>query len=266
LSIRGTIRSTANPRARYVRSLHKRRARYRERRFIIEGQRLLTHALLGGCELALAFCTEAFADSDAGSAILDRLETGHTEVWSVSDEVLEYVADTKTPQGILAVAAMPEPDESPAHAATLTVVLDNLRDPGNLGTILRTCQATAVGAVLLSIGCVDTYSPKVVRAGMGAHFALPILPNLTWEEIGRLTRGRHCALADAGGERTPWDVDWTVPSSLIVGCEAHGAGARARELARVTVRLPMEGDTESLNAAIATAVILYEAYRERHRA
>lgn len=263
MPIVGAIRSTANPQVRHVRSLHKRRVRYRERRYLIEGQRVLDTALRIGGDLASAFFTEEFATSAPGAALVERLAAGEAPVWSVTPAVLEHMADTETPQGILAVAAMPEPERSAAAEATLVVALDNLRDPGNLGTILRTSHATGVGAVLLSVGCVDPYAPKVVRAGMGAHFGVRLYPGLEWPRIADLVRGKQILLADAAGEATPWEVDWRLPTCLVVGSEAHGPGAEARRLADRAVRLPMGAETESLNAAVATAVLLYEAYRQR---
>ena len=173
------------------------------------------------------------------------------------------MADTVTPQGIAAVLPMAEPDAAAARLAGFLLVLDNLRDPGNLGTILRTAQAAGVDAVALSMGCVDLYSPKVVRAAMGAHFGLTVLPGQSWDEITALAAGKQVLLADLGGDLTPWQVDWRRPTALIIGNEAHGAGPEARALAQQAVRLPMEADMESLNAAIAAAVFMFEAQRQR---
>jgi TrmH family RNA methyltransferase len=184
-------------------------------------------------------------------------------VVSVTEEVMLHMADTETPQGVLAVATFPqiEPKES-----GLAMVLDGVRDPGNLGTILRTAEAAGVGQVVTLRGTVDLFSPKVVRGAMGAHFRLPIRADCMWEEMETLLEGKRVLLADASGG-TPYDqVDWTAPTTLIVGGEAHGAGRKARALGDERVTILIEGDAESLNVAVATGILLFEAARQRRAA
>ena len=171
---------------------------------------------------------------------------------------LAACANTQTPQGVLAVAPFVQLPSRPG----LCLIVDGLRDPGNLGTILRSAEAAGVGEVLLAPGSVDAYNPKVVRGAMGAHFRLPVA-GLDWPAIGEKVAGRPVWLADAQGE-TPYDaVDWTEPATLIVGGEAAGAGREAAELATGNISIPMAGGTESLNAAMAATAILFEAARQR---
>jgi len=256
------ITSIANEKVRYVRSLHRRPVRRRENRFIIEGLRLIEEMNEAGQEPAFVFCTEAFSTRPRGRALLEVLRASGREVLTVSDQVMRAMADTKTPQGILAVVAFPEPAP---YESPLILVLDRVRDPGNLGTILRSAEAAGVGAVITIKGTVDVFSPKVVRGGMGAHFRLPILHDRKWEEIEGELRGRQLLLADPGGELPYYEVDWTQPTALIVGGEAHGPGRKARELAASAVTIPMRGGAESLNVAVATSIILFEAARQRTR-
>lgn len=260
----GTITSPDNAHVTYVRSLHKKRARYRDKRYLLEGLRLVGHALDAGHRPALAFYTPEFA-SGPGEGLVRALHAAETSAWCVTPSVMGRMADTVTPQGIVAV--LPIPDPLPlAPDATLLLVLDEIRDPGNLGTILRTAQATRVDAVLLTPGCADPYAPKVVRAGMGAHLSVALYPDLSWEEILRLTSGRRRVLAEAAAPLTLWEWDLTEPTALIVGGEAHGAGPQAHAAADISLRLPMAEEAESLNAAIATAVFLFEAQRQRRSA
>ncbi len=266
MAVIGNISSPDNAHIKYVRSLEKKRVRYRDKQYVLEGLRLVAHALYRGIRPALVLCTEEMANSPRGQDLLAQLTPSDIPIWIVAAAVMETVSDTVTPQGILAVVPMPEASPTSALQADLLLVLDNIRDPGNLGTILRTAQATCVQAVLLTKGCVDPYSPKVVRAGMGAHLDLPIFPSLDWPEISRLTAEKQRLLTDAQGEYTLWEVDWTPPTALIVGSEAEGAGQEAWSIAQRTVRLPMQGEMESLNAAIATAVFLFEAQRQRQQA
>lgn len=242
---------------------------------------MVAQALAAGYRPAFVFFTDQYAAGHSVGAMADTLEeavavpgaearallaglaAGDTALWQVSPEVMQTLADTVTPQGIAAVVPMAVPDVARAREAGLLLILDNLRDPGNLGTVLRTARAAGVEAVALSAGCVDLYAPKVVRAGMGAHFGLAVLPGQTWAELALLAAGRQVLLADADGEWTPWQVNWRRPTALIIGNEAHGAGPEARALAQRGVRLPMEADMESLNAAIAAAVFMFEAQRQR---
>jgi TrmH family RNA methyltransferase len=142
------------------------------------------------------------------------------------------------------------------------LVLDQLRDPGNLGTILRSAEAAGAGEVVLAPGTVDLYNPKVVRGAIGAHFRLPVA-DLEWPAIGERVMGRAVWLADASGDMLYDAVDWRAPSALIVGGEAAGAGDHAAALATGRVCIPMAGNTESLNAAMAATVIMFEAARQR---
>ncbi len=167
-------------------------------------------------------------------------------------------SDTQTPQGVLAVVPFVNLEPRPG----LLLILDGIRDPGNLGTILRSAESAGVGQVLLAPGTVDLYNPKVVRGAMGAHLRLPALSQ-DWHSIGQRARDRAVWLADAAGDTAYHAVDWTQPSALLVGGEASGAGQEAADLATGKLSIPMTGGAESLNAAMAATIILFEAARQR---
>jgi TrmH family RNA methyltransferase len=252
------ISSTTNPKVKFVRRLQRdKRFRQRERAFVIEGTRWLQDVAQEAVVPLYLFYTTSWAEVPHQAQLLDEMET---EATLVSDEVLAAMSDTETPAGVLAV--LPQPSAAPPENRNRLLILDRLRDPGNLGTLLRTAAAAGVDAVLLAPGSVDPFNPKVVRASMGALLRIPAL-EMAWDEIGAYARGLDIWIAAAGGERAYWDVDWRRPAALVVGSEAHGAGPRARALARGTVRIPMAGDTESLNAAMAAGIILFEAVRQR---
>jgi RNA methyltransferase, TrmH family len=260
----GTIESLHNPHVRLVGRLQaKKRDRYRERMYVAEGYRLVQHVVSRGCRPALAFYTPESVSSGERRALMDALVSTDCRVWQVTDAVLAAVSDAVTPQGIVAAVPMPQPDVDAVRRADLLLVLDGWRTPGNLGTVLRTALATGVGAALSAPGTVDPYAPKVVRGAMGAHADLLILPDLAWPEIGALTAGKQCILAEAGAAATLWEVDWTQPSAMIVGGEAHGPSPEARALATGTARIPMVAGAESLNAAVAAAGFMFEAQRQR---
>jgi TrmH family RNA methyltransferase len=257
------ISSTANPRVKYVRSLHRQNVRKREGCFIAEGARLVTDALAAHATVREAFYTEEFAASSLGRPLIPRLQQATDACFAVSPPVMEAMADTVTPQGVLIVAEMPA-WPMPKTPKRIGLLLDEWRDPGNLGTALRTAEAAGADWVVLTPGTVDPFSPKVVRAGMGAHFRLPVFLDPDWGEIHRVLRSTPVYLADARAD-LPYDaVDWTRPAVLMVGGEAHGAPSERHFPTKLTpIAIPMMGKTESLNAAVAAAVILMEAMRQR---
>jgi TrmH family RNA methyltransferase len=194
----------------------------------------------------------------------------------VSERVIEMLGETETSQGVVSVLSLdafaPERTRqrrAPAARPAL-LILDALSDPGNMGTILRTALAADVEAVLLTPNSVDCFSPKVVRSAAGAHVALPIAVNRSWPAImGQIEE--HCQgqpriyLAEAG--RTNWYFEQNLrdPFALIIGNEAHGPSQQARSIATSPISIPLSNSVESLNAAMAAGIILYEAVRQRYR-
>lgn len=259
-----TITSAANPKVRYARRLARRSFRARERRVVLEGARLVAEAAAAGAAFDFALFTPDWAASPDGERLLDSLTARGIAAVSVTDAVLQAAADTVTPQGVLAVAAAPDVPWPERVAALL--VLDGLGDPGNVGTVLRTALAAGADGVLLAPGTADATNAKVLRAGAGAQFRLPVRA-ARWAEI-EATAARHALsvwVADAAGEEAYDRVDWTAGHALVIGAEASGPSAAARQLGR-TVRIPMPGPAESLNAAVAAAVLLFEGARQRRRA
>ena len=179
----------------------------------------------------------------------------------VTAPVMAALSDTVTPSGVLAVVPMPEcllP-----QPLTWALILDRLRDPGNLGTILRSAAAVGVECVMCTKGTVDAFNPKVVRAGMGAHWALRLCVDQPWSQIEPALEDLQVLLAVPRDGRRFWDVDWLRPTALIIGGEAEGAGTKAAHLATDRVTIPMREVTESLNAAVAASILLFEAARQR---
>ncbi len=253
------ITSLANEKVKLTRSLHRRRGREKERLFIAEGVRLCEEVLRAGITPALLFCTSEVAAEERVKRLLQAFTDVGKRGVAVSEEVMRAISDTQTPQGLLAVVPISEkpPEEG------LLLIVDRLRDPGNLGTILRSAWAAGAGQVVTTKGTVDIYSPKVVRGAMGAHFHLALAPDKRWKEIEPLFEERQILLAEARGEVAYHEVDWSLPSALIIGGEVEGASKEAKRLARKSVYIPMPGGAESLNAAVAASVILFEAARQQ---
>jgi TrmH family RNA methyltransferase len=175
---------------------------------------------------------------------------------------MQAVSDTQTPQGVLAVIDLRKVDLP--EKLDFILIPDGVSDPGNLGAMLRTAAAAGVQAVFLPPGAADPFAPKVLRAGMGAQFHLPIF-SFSWAEIKRQVHqaALRVFLAEADGNLVYTQSDFRQPLALIVGGEAAGASAPAQAMAHHRVCIPMPGGGESLNAAIAAAILSFEVVRQR---
>jgi TrmH family RNA methyltransferase len=269
------IDSPTNSTVKALRALATSKGRREQHRFLVEGVRAVEDGLRAGFEPEVVLYNGDLLKRTERGASLIRLLLSHenaSHVLEAGERALEAASDTQHPQGVVAAFRMVEwPLPQPREIPPLLLVCDAIQDPGNLGTILRAAEAAGVHAVWLSPGCVDPYNPKVVRAAMGAHFRLPIFEESTWAVLPAQLASLHSSeirlfAADAGAAK-PYDaVDWTQPSSLIVSNEAHGLSREARRLAEQhsgLISIPMAGGTESLNAAMSAAIILFEAARQR---
>ena len=252
------ISSSQNAKIKLVRALAGRPKDRREAgAFLAEGVRLIEEALAANWPFRFVLFAEGL--SERGLQLQKKIEDCGIETEKVEGGLLRSLSETETPQGILAVLddsllPIPEPLD-------FLLILDQIRDPGNLGTLLRSAQAAGVQAVSLSPETTDAFAPKAVRAGMGAHFHLAIR-SLSWDEIRGQTKSLSPILADMQGQSC-WEVDFRQPLALIIGGEAEGAREQARKVAKSTVRIPMTGQMESLKAAVAGSVLMFEVLRQR---
>lgn len=254
------ITSNQNPKIKLVRALAVRpKDRRKEGAFLAEGVRLLEEALASKWSFRFALYTEGL--SKRGDELLGKLNAEGVVVDEVPQKLLSSISETETSQGIIAVLdhiQLPIP-----NSPTFLLIPDRIRDPGNLGTLIRTAAAAGVQAMLLPPETTDAFAPKVLRAGMGAHFRLPIC-ELNWNEIEQFCKSDKLQifLADMDGE-TFWETDFRNPLALIIGGEAEGASQQAQKLADTIVSIPMQGQVESLNAGVAGAVLMFEVIRQR---
>ena len=252
------ITSAQNPKIKLVRSLLGRAKERREAgAFVVEGVRLIEEAETRGWSFRFALYDASL--NERGSSLVEHLISREVEVEEVSEPLMNSLSDTETPQGILAVlndSRLPSPD-----SPNFILIPDQIRDPGNLGTLLRSAAGAGVQAAYIPPETADPFAPKVLRSGMGAHFRLP-LQSMKWEKIRREIQGLHVYLADMDG-RSCWESDLRQPLALIVGSEAEGASQEARELATQKVSIPMSGNVESLNAGVAGSVLMFEVVRQR---
>ena len=254
------ITSSQNPKLKLVRALQGRpKERWEAGAFLAEGVRLIEEALSADWPIRYVLYSDGL--SERGQGLVRKLKEADFEVEDVAGDLLQAVSETETSQGILAVlnqSQLPIPD-----SPDFLLIPDQIRDPGNLGTLIRTAAAAGVQVVLLPSDTTDAFAPKVVRAGMGAHFWLPI-HTMDWDEIEQLCNQANLQvfLADMFGQSC-WETDFNTPLALIVGSEAEGASKQARQLANQTISIPISEKVESLNAGVAGAVLMFEVVRQR---
>lgn len=235
--------------------------RAKERReagvFVVEGVRLVEEAVNSNWEFQFALYNDDL--NKRGKQLVEKLQNENIELEKVESSLLRTLSETESPQGILAVVSLTQLQIP--NSVNFVLILDQIRDPGNLGTLLRTAVAAGVDAVLLPPETTDAFAPKVVRSGMGAHFRLPI-HSMAWEEIQEQIKDLQVYLADMDGQSC-WETDLSQPLALIIGSEAEGASEEARKLATQKISIPMTGNIESLNAGVAGSVLMFEVVRQR---
>jgi len=256
------ITSQQNQYIKNARKLQQRRHRHQQQQFFVEGVRIIGDALQGGINPKMLFYVpELVEKSEAAQILLGQLAQHGVEQFACSEAIFATLTETVTPQGIGAIFDLPQL-VTPTRP-TLTVVLDNIREPGNAGTLLRSAEAAGVEQVIFAPGTVDPFNSKVVRSAMGSHFRLPIQTSTTWIEVqSHLNSEQTLYLAQADGKLAYDQVNWRQPAVLIISGETAPASPQAQQLS-TKVAIPMHGSVESLNAAMAGTVILFEIVRQR---
>lgn len=256
------ITSTSNVQIKQIMALLKKsKERKEQKAFVIEGRKMFEEI----CQEKSRVIKAYFSDSYVKEGYAEKaMRSVPYEI--VADSVFDAMAETVTPQGVLAIVKMPEYslEDMVADAGTL-VLLENLRDPGNLGTIIRTAEAAGVSGVILSKESVDVYNPKVIRSTMGAVYRVPFLYVEDFTELLKelLKKDVRLLAAHLKGQKTFDKADYEGKVGILIGNEANGLSEEASELANEKVLIPMAGSVESLNAAVAAALLMYEAFRKQ---
>jgi TrmH family RNA methyltransferase len=243
-----------------ARDLQRRKARERHERFVAEGVRTVETLLTSTLDVVGVLATAALGAEARGARLLAAAEGRGIPVLEVSDKDLDSAADTDSPQGVLAVAAIPVRTLDTPNATARFLVLDALQDPGNVGTVIRTAAALGVTATLALPGTVDLWNAKVVRSTMGALFLHPAMP-ATWDEVCAYLDAHAIPLwvADTDGEVLDGRTPPLVPDRLALAVSNEGAGLspHVAERAARRVAIRMEPEAESLNVAVATGILLH---------
>lgn len=259
------ITSTSNAKIKRIVQLRKKKkARDAEGVFLVEGIRMFRE--IPEKLLQEIYISES-CEGKEGKEIRRRASACGIRPELVSDGVFAYLSDTQTPQGILCVVrqlsySLEEVADAPCPHM---LVLDRLQDPGNVGTILRTAEGAGVTGILLDGECADIYNPKTIRSTMGSVFRMPFYYIQDLEEGIRYLKKRGICTyaAHLEGKRAYDEEDYRKPCAFLIGNEGNGLRPEIADLADTYIRIPMAGEVESLNAAIASAVLMFEAGRQR---
>ena len=241
------ITSAKNPTYKFIKSLKLKKERQKNGMFTVEGVKSVKDAIEAGSEILML-------------AVSDKLEESFDfdEIYRIPDGIFASLCDTDTPQGVIAVLKIPKKEKKAENP--LCLYCDRIADPGNMGTIIRICDAVDA-ELLLSPECVDIYSPKTVRASMGSFFHTKIFENVTYSDLEVMKKDGYTLVAGAlNGKTADYREDiYGEKTVIIVGNEANGVSDELISLCDKCVKIPIFGRAESLNVAVAAAVILYKA-------
>ncbi|MEA1940145.1 MAG: RNA methyltransferase [Candidatus Caldatribacteriota bacterium] len=253
------ITSKKNPLYKLINNLSQKKVRENNGLFLIEGTRLLKEAGNKGAKIKYIVIEETMEN-------LPKI-TQDCQILRLPSNLFKKISNTVSPQGIIAVAEKIEMSllDIALNKNPLVVVLNGIQDPGNLGTIIRTSAAAGVTAVLLTKGTVDLYNPKVIRSTMGSLFQVPIINGLDANEAVKWLNHHsiNIMVADLKGEEYYYSANLKEPLALVIGNENKGANNIWMQAAYKKIKIPILGSTESLNASVAAAIILYDAVRQR---
>ena len=251
------ITSTSNPKIKQVALLRdKARARREEGAYVVEGLRMFREIPAG--DVREVYVTQDFYNKN------ESLCSTYKDLQVVSDKVFEKIADTVTPQGVVAVVSMKETSLGDVLKGDFLLFLENIQDPGNLGTLFRTAEGAGVKGIIISKGSADIYNPKVIRSTMGSIFRMPyIYVEDIASVISKEASNMNIYAAALEGAKDYTTVSYTGRCGILIGNEGNGLKNETIKTAGKSVYIPMQGSVESLNASISGAILMYEAARQR---
>lgn len=257
------ITSATNPIIKQIRSLNDKKGRRQAHAFLLEGLRLVNEAVVSGAEIIYFVVSDSFFDRFKSSVSIDW----NAIVYQIPDELFSRIGGTNTPQGIMSVVGLPENIESkiPSDFKRI-VVLENIQDPGNVGTIIRTADACGFDGVILSKDCADPFNPKVIRSTMGSifHLSVVVVEDIYKAMESLQKSGLKLASADIKNAIPCHQADLSGKIAIVIGNEGNGITEKMLSIADLSVKIPMPGKAESLNASVAASILLYESMRQQN--
>ena len=255
------ITAKDNDKVKYTKSLLKSKNRNKESKFIIEGYRILTLAIECNAKIDYVFINEEFEKKTEHVEFLEIFKSKNINTYKTTNKIFNELVDTESTQGILAVVKFNQRtiQENLKDEHRFVVILDRIQDPGNMGTIIRTADAAGVDAIIALKGCVDIYNPKVIRSTMGSIFDMNII-HATQEESVRLLKLKNFDIVSSYLDTDNYydKVKYNYKTALVIGNEANGINDELVSKSDVLVKIPIYGKAESLNAAISSAILMYE--------
>ncbi len=256
------ITSSQNPRIQQVRKLIAQKKERDESGFyVLEGVRLIEEAMKKKEHCRLLLYTDPL--SPRAEALVRSFVDQGVDTEEIAAQLMKTISDTESPQGVLAVMEMTKPVIP--DKLDFIIIVDAIRDPGNLGTMIRTAAAAAADILILTPGCADPYAPKVLRSAMGTHFMIPMV-QMDWSEIAAKMKtipDLQVLASIMDGGKSCRDYDLCKPTALIIGSEANGISRTAQDISDGKIFIPMPGNIESLNAAMAAGILIFEVVRQR---
>ncbi len=261
------IASKDNFMIKRIKQLEHKKYRDKYNLFLLEGPHLIEEALKNDVMLNYIVYSDSFIKDPYQEELISFLCEKYNTIYNVSDSLFEYIADTESPQGIIAAAVKPNDDfeEILKDSSSSVVVLDRIQDPGNMGTIIRTADAAGIQGIISIKGSVDFFNSKTVRAAAGSFFRIPLFQiNVEYQLIDLLTKYEKNIIATSPkAEKYYYDLPIFENYALIIGNEANGVSEALLDCADYRVKIPMLRDTESLNASVAASIIIYEMVRKK---
>ena len=263
------IESRDNPRLKLARKIRD----GREHEFVfVEGTRLAEEAVWSDLRIEFCLFDSQYLSDERGTALIEAVQQKTVEVFELNEQLLASVSDTISSQGIILICRRPLADRSaferaleiPTGGMPLVVMLNEVNNPANLGAVIRTAAAASASGVIVSTRSADVFSPKALRGSMGSAFRIPIWANAEPTDVIDWAASQNFSAVgtSASAERSYTDHDWTNPNLLVMGSEAHGIPNEIGERLDKSVRISIDERVESLNLAVATGVILFEARRQ----
>lgn len=257
------ITSKENQLIKHIIKLKEKKYRKEYNQFIIEGVKIVKEAINENANIENIIVSKNALDSELVKKYLEE-ELRNINYIEVPENIFKLISDVEKPQGVLAIVNKENKKQNVDYSNSIMLALDDIQDPGNLGTIIRTADSIALSQILISKGTVDPYSLKVIRSTMGAIFRINILEceNLskTLEEIKK--KGYDVVVTDLDAKKSIYDINLE-KKVVVIGNEANGVSKNVKDIANIKTIIPMLGKTESLNASVATGVILYEYVRQK---
>src|SRR6056297_387471 len=251
------ITSIKNDKVKYLRKLYQKKYRKERKQFILEGLRLIRGAYKSGADIASIYLTRDYYNERKSESFLINNEE---KLIFVSDSLISEVADTENPQEVIAIVNEPQTSQEEVLSKDYILVIDQIQDPGNMGTMIRTAAAAGFQSVIISKGSVDVFNLKVLRSTVGAIYSIPFIKDVELKELQELLQSKEQKIyaADLNTDKYYNDIKYVKPLSLIIGNEGNGIRRQLIDIADVCVKIPLKGNIESLNAGVAGGIIMFK--------